>query len=76
MGTYRSPYKGASTEDVTVNPGPAKYDGEKHMGDPLALEEALVEDERFGRTQRGLKSRHIQLIALGGAIGSLPYFES
>lgn len=34
--------------------------------DPTALESGLVEGERFGQTHRGLKSRHIQLIALGG----------
>ena len=26
--------------------------------------------EKYGHTQRGLKSRHIQLIALGGCIGT------
>lgn len=26
--------------------------------------------EKYGNTQRGLKSRHIQLIALGGCIGT------
>lgn len=27
-------------------------------------------DERYERTQRGLKSRHAQMIALGGTIGT------
>ena len=38
--------------------------------DPIALEAALVDADQFGQTRRGLKSRHIQLIALGGAIGT------
>ena len=45
-------------------------EGETIAGDPLALETALVEAERYGKTKRGLKSRHVQLIALGGAIGT------
>lgn len=69
MNRYRTPHKDASTEDIATHSAQADYDGEKYAGDPLALEEALVEAERFGRTRRGLKSRHIQLIALGGAIG-------
>ena len=43
--------------------------GEKTNVDALALEAHLIEAERFGGTRRGLKSRHIQLIALGGCIG-------
>lgn len=27
--------------------------------------------QKYGTTQRGLKSRHIQLIALGGCIGTV-----
>ena len=44
--------------------------GEATTGDPQALEAALVHDARYGVTRRGLKSRHVQLIALGGAIGT------
>ncbi|KAL8948742.1 MAG: hypothetical protein Q9222_005095 [Ikaeria aurantiellina] len=29
-----------------------------------------IEDAKYGTTQRGLKSRHIQLIAIGGCIGT------
>ena len=31
--------------------------------------EADIFDERYEKTQRGLKSRHAQMIALGGTIG-------
>lgn len=37
--------------------------------DPAILEGEIF-DERFERTQRGLKSRHAQMIALGGTIGT------
>ena len=47
------------------------YSAEKTTSDPLALEAHLIEAERYGATRRGLKSRHIQLIALGGCIGEL-----
>lgn len=36
----------------------------------LGFEEQLVDAEKYGHTTRGLKSRHIQLLALGGAIGT------
>ena len=32
--------------------------------------EAAASQDRYGGTKRGLKSRHAQMIALGGAIGS------
>lgn len=34
--------------------------------------QSTVDDQqsRYGRTQRGLKGRHVQLIALGGCIGT------
>lgn len=31
---------------------------------------ATLHDERYDTTQRGLKSRHAQMIALGGSIGT------
>lgn len=34
------------------------------------LVEADLLDERYETTQRGLKNRHVQLIALGGSIGT------
>lgn len=34
------------------------------------LVEADLLDERYATTQRGLKNRHVQLIALGGSIGT------
>lgn len=32
-------------------------------------------EAKYGTTQRGLKSRHIQLIALGGCIGTVSYMS-
>lgn len=34
------------------------------------LVEADLLDDRYATTQRGLKNRHVQLIALGGSIGT------
>lgn len=35
-------------------------------------------DDRYGITQRGLKSRHAQMIALGGTIGTgyVPFYSA
>lgn len=42
-----------------------EYSG-KHHADVSPVDEVLVdEDAKYGHTQRKLKSRHIQLIALG-----------
>ena len=50
--------------------GDSAFDAEKASSDAPKLEVALVDEERYSHTQRGLKSRHVQLIALGGAIGT------
>jgi len=34
--------------------------------EPQGFETALVDYQKYGNTRRGLKSRHIQLIAIGG----------
>ena len=69
---YRGPEKASSldriAEDSPTNA--PSYDAEKAGEDPLSLEARLVEGEKYGQTQRGLKSRHVQLIAIGGAIGN------
>ena len=73
MDSYRAPAKEFATEDISTERShhvPA-YDSEKVAGDPLVLEGQLIEPDKYGSTRRGLKSRHIQLIALGGAIGLL-----
>lgn len=46
------------------------YDGEKRIDDVESLPSNPVAGDQYGSTQRGLKSRHIQLIAIGGAIGT------
>lgn len=38
--------------------------------DTILEGDALTVDDRFGHTERALKSRHVQLIALGGCIGT------
>ncbi|NJR31327.1 amino acid permease [bacterium] len=40
------------------------------VADVKNLVEAELFDDRFAQTQRGLKSRHAQMIALGGTIGT------
>ena len=37
---------------------------------PAALESNANGSDKYGGTQRGLKSRHVQFIALGGCIGT------
>jgi amino acid transporter len=51
------------------------YDVDHEKGDPIyqttsGLVAGDVFDESYGTTQRGLKSRHAQMIALGGTIGT------
>ncbi|KAL8766235.1 MAG: hypothetical protein Q9209_006923 [Squamulea sp. 1 TL-2023] len=57
------------TEKVFVdsNEGPIP---EKISSDDVDVFDDTASDEKYGTTQRGLKSRHIQLIALGGCIGT------
>lgn len=64
---------------------PSKTGGEKGTGGPhdteitdkyvghVDLDDALSDNAKYGTTQRGLKSRHIQLIALGGCIGTVSH---
>lgn len=43
------------------------------IADKSSEDTEIIEDtsDKYGTTQRGLKSRHIQLIALGGCIGTV-----
>ncbi|KAL8991889.1 MAG: hypothetical protein Q9169_007565 [Polycauliona sp. 2 TL-2023] len=43
---------------------------EKLSSNDLEITDSSESDNKYGTTQRGLKSRHIQLIALGGCIGT------
>ena len=45
-------------------------DSEGKAGTMQAMVEADLLDERYKVTQRGLKNRHVQLMALGGTIGT------
>lgn len=61
-------------EDLSITVAPA-YDEKR----PSVVEEALVGelyDARYQTTKRGLKSRHAQMIALGGTIGTLGDYHS
>ena len=74
MDYYRTPEKDLVDKDISNHPSnrAQAYDAEKlDADDPEIIEGRLVEAERYGQTKRGLKSRHIQLIALGGAIGMI-----
>ncbi|GAB1198680.1 hypothetical protein APSETT444_008008 [Aspergillus pseudonomiae] len=44
--------------------------GDVKSGTMQAMVEADLLDERYMNTQRGLKNRHVQLMALGGTIGT------
>ena len=63
-----------SREEVAQDPSNTPPDVEKHNKDISAIEPTLSADipnfDRYGHTHRGLKSRHVQLIALGGCIGT------
>ncbi|KAL8852919.1 MAG: hypothetical protein Q9221_002169 [Calogaya cf. arnoldii] len=43
---------------------------EKLRSHDIEVLDGTGSDDKYGTTQRGLKSRHIQLIALGGCIGT------
>lgn len=45
-------------------------DREKHNDEFAVLEATESANAQYGTTRRALKSRHIQLIALGGCIGT------
>ncbi|PGH05019.1 hypothetical protein AJ79_06906 [Helicocarpus griseus UAMH5409] len=52
-------------------PNPPPYEkGEGNRDAVRALVEADLLDDRYAQTQRGLKSRHVQMMALGGTIGT------
>ncbi|KAL8819239.1 MAG: hypothetical protein Q9223_002294 [Gallowayella weberi] len=62
-----------STKHDTVRAFADSEDGpvtEKLSSDDIQISDDAASNEKYGTTQRGLKSRHIQLIALGGCIGT------
>jgi amino acid transporter len=50
------------------------YEGQQPISEKGQAVKNLVEadllDDRYATTKRGLKSRHVQLMALGGTIGT------
>ncbi|KAG0381197.1 hypothetical protein BGX24_006569 [Mortierella sp. AD032] len=58
----------------------AEYGAEKHEyeEDPVAHHHSggLTENEQFGEIKRDLKSRHLQMIAIGGTIGTGIFLSS
>jgi amino acid transporter len=55
-------------------PQPSYVDDEHHISEKGKAVRNLVEanllDDRYATTKRGLKNRHVQLMALGGTIGT------
>jgi amino acid transporter len=62
-----APYGNRDPEAVPVP------ETETKTGTLQALIEADLLDSRYQNTQRGLKTRHVQLMALGGTIGSCAF---
>lgn len=57
------------TIDPEKNAGKAKLPS-MDLGRSGSVVVAELDDPRYGQTQRGLKSRHAQMIAIGGTIGT------
>ncbi|KAH8428997.1 proline permease PrnB [Aspergillus melleus] len=60
----------AAEKPIAETPYPVDPPGEVKSGTMKAMVEADLLDERYKVTQRGLKNRHVQLMALGGTIGT------
>jgi yeast amino acid transporter len=71
MAGYRDPEKNGS---FSVDPDKKHSISRDRRASSIANAETVVAadllDDRFAQTQRGLKSRHAQMIALGGTIGT------
>ena len=70
---YSDPEKGV--ERTAVGDSKVFADGKQSLtGRRASVVESIVAadllDERYATTQRGLKSRHAQMIAFGGTIGT------
>ena len=63
-----------SREEVAEQTPTPPLDIEKHSEDVSAkapdVSASRLHSDKYGLTRRGLKSRHVQLIALGGCIGT------
>lgn len=59
-----------SIENTSSEEGNRKYSTGRHASVAESIIAADLLDERYRTTQRGLKSRHAQMIALGGTIGT------
>lgn len=61
---------GMAEKGISSYPEDRKYsaDRKKSVAESIVVADLL--DERYAQTQRGLKSRHAQMIALGGTIGT------
>ena len=66
---FGSEKRAAQTEQIGGERG-SDEDREKHTDGVAVLEAPASDDSHYGTTRRALKSRHIQLIALGGCIGT------
>ena len=62
--------KGALADEKTVGGGYGDHGRRKSSVVSAHVISGEIYDERFESTKRGLKSRHAQMIALGGTIGT------
>ncbi|KAK5050874.1 hypothetical protein LTR84_003433 [Exophiala bonariae] len=60
------PEKVAAIDPVVIDQDASSHD----LGTGKVLSPANLDDQRYNTTKRGLRSRHAQMIALGGAIGT------
>lgn len=64
----------ASLDMASLNPVPLGKVDQPPLSEKGKAVRTLVEadllDDRYATTQRGLKNRHVQLMALGGTIGT------
>lgn len=56
--------------NTTLDKGSAIAAAQSRNSSAASVVVAELVDQRYATTQRGLKSRHAQMIALGGAIGT------
>lgn len=72
MGNEKDTEVGAADVPAAAAP-PMYYDSNKTDGNRDYIRSMIEKDlldERYSKTQRGLKSRHVQMMALGGTIGT------